>query len=118
MTDQDDYWTAGRVPAGPRPVPAKFDSMCPACDGRVHVDDLIVRDDEGRWVHADCPEPERSPVDLGPGEVVCRRCFIVQPCDCPPCIMCRGSKVHPFHPASGETYWARCPACNGSGVEP
>lgn len=33
------------------------------------------------------------------------------------CIMCHGTRVHPFHPANGETYWARCPACVGTGWE-
>lgn len=33
------------------------------------------------------------------------------------CVMCKGTHVHPFHPASGETYWGRCPACVGTGWE-
>lgn len=32
--------------------------------------------------------------------------------------MCHGTGVYPYRPASGVLYWARCAACNGSGLEP
>lgn len=34
-----------------------------------------------------------------------------------PCIMCRGSKVYPYHPASGATVWGKCAACHGTGID-
>lgn len=77
MSDHDDYWTHG-APIAPRPVRARFDGMCPACDGRVHVDDEIVRDERGQWVHAECPETVDA--RIAESSDVCPVHFLVRPC--------------------------------------
>lgn len=63
---------------------AKYEGRCEDCREPIQRGEWIVSKPGGRYAHEVCPDsPEDfGLVDLRPGEVVCDRCFLVQPCGC------------------------------------
>lgn len=62
--------------------PARFRGQCADCDERF-AEGTEIRYGPGRSViHAACPEPALSAVDLRPGDKVCPTCHLVHPGEC------------------------------------
>lgn len=61
---------------------AQFNGTCAAaCGERIHENDEIEKDDDGKYRHVKCL-PKLSKFDFGPKEVVCPDCWLVKPCRC------------------------------------
>ncbi len=62
--------------------PAQYDGVCAEdCGTRIHPGDLIIRDEDGSFRHAECA-PKPSLLDIAPTEVVCGVCWLIKPCRC------------------------------------
>ena len=65
-------------------IMARYSGICPECGERWQPGDLIrsVADWDGSnvWTHATCPKPELDRLlEVRPGEVSCRACFLIHP---------------------------------------
>lgn len=61
---------------------ALYYGTCPACEEPIKPGQSVEWSDRYALVHAGCPEPELSDIDLRPGERVCRLCHLVHPGEC------------------------------------
>jgi len=67
-------------------IMARYSGVCPQCGERWQPGDLIracanpTETGAACWHHASCPNPEIDRlIEVRPGEVSCRRCFLIHP---------------------------------------
>lgn len=61
---------------------AQYRGTCGLCDEPIKPGETCEYTVAGAIVHAPCPEPTPTEIDMQPGETVCTKCFLVHTGEC------------------------------------